>query len=299
MLPPYPVIDAHVHIVPWDSMKPDAAERMAAGRDNFEAILAISRDPARLIGFMDERGIEQMVLINYITPQVVGFTEEVNEYSARMGRHDPARLIPFGGIDPRRHADVAAEMDHLLGELGLRGIKIHPPHQLFRANAYLHGDDLRGLATVYEKCAQYKVPVMFHTGTSVFNRARNKYGDPLDLDDVIVDFPDLTVIIAHGGRPLWMDTALFLLRRSKNVLLDISGVPPKNLLNFFPWLERVADQAMFGSDWPGPMVMDPGRNIEDFYSLPLSEATKRTVLYETAARLFRPFTPNPKGLGDP
>jgi predicted TIM-barrel fold metal-dependent hydrolase len=96
----------------------------------------------------------------------------------------------------------------------------------------------------------------------------------------------LKVIIAHGGRPLWMDTALFLLRRSKNVFLDISSVPPKNLLNYFPWLERVADQAMFGSDWPGPMVMDLGKNVEDFYALPLSEETKRKVLRETAERLF-------------
>jgi len=145
---------------------------------------------------------------------------------------------------------------------------------------------LRGLATVYEKCIEYNVPVMFHTGTSIFPRARNKYGDPMDIDDVIVDFPELKVILAHGGRPLWMDTALFLLRRSKNVFLDISSVPPKNLLNYFPWLERVADQAMFGSDWPGPMVMDLGKNVEDFYALPLSEETKRKILRETAERLF-------------
>ncbi|MGH2524529.1 MAG: amidohydrolase family protein, partial [Anaerolineales bacterium] len=221
-----------------------------------------------------------------VTPQVVGFTEEANVYSANMARAYPERLIPFGGVDPRRHIDVAAHMDYLLGELQLRGIKIHPPHQLFRANAYANDESLRGLATVYEKCIQFNVPVMFHTGTSIFPRARNKYGDPLDLDDVIVDFPELKVIIAHGGRPLWMDTALFLLRRSRNVYLDVSSIPPKNLLNYFPWLERVADRAMFGSDWPGPMVMDLGKNVEDFYGLPLSEETKRKVLRETALKLF-------------
>ncbi|MEK6574911.1 MAG: amidohydrolase family protein [Chloroflexota bacterium] len=249
-------------------------------------MLALFRDPRRLIAYMDERNIEKLVMINYITPEVVGFTEEANVFSANMAKPYPHRLIPFGGVDPRRHKDVAAHMDYLLGDLKLRGIKIHPPHQLFRANAYVTDDSLRGLATVYEKCAEYNVPVMFHTGTSIFPRARNKYGDPMDLDDVIVDFPELRVIIAHGGRPLWMETALFLLRRSRNVYLDISSIPPKNLLNYFPWIERVADQAMFGSDWPGPAVMDLGKNVEDFYSLPLSEGSKRQILRETALKLF-------------
>lgn len=286
MPPEYPVIDSHVHIMPWEQLRSDAADRLGRGKPDFEALKVITSDPARLLDYMDERRIERMVLINYLSPEVVGFTEAANDFSARYARHRPERFIPFGGIDPRRVTDVAAEMDRLLGDLRLRGIKIHPPHQLFRANDYLNDPDLRGLATVYEKCVDYHVPVMFHTGTSIFPRARNKYGDPMDLDDVVVDFPELKVIVAHGGRPLWMDTALFLLRRSPNVILDISSIPPKNLMNYFPWLERVADQAIFGSDWPGPMIDDIGRNVEDFYSLPLSADTRRKILHDNAAALF-------------
>lgn len=285
MMPPYPVIDAHVHIMPWDQVHPDAAATMT-NRPDMEEIYAISNDPHRLIAYMDERNIEKLVMINYITPTVVGFTEAANQFSADMARPYPDRLIPFGGIDPRRHVNVGREMDHLLGDLGLKGIKLHPPHQLFRVNDYQNRESLRGLTTVYEKCIVYDVPVMVHTGTSVFPRARNKYGRPLDIDDVLVDYPELTVIIAHGGRPLWMDEALFILRRFRNAYLDISSIPPKNLLNYFPWLERVADQTMFGSDWPGPGVPDMARNIEDFYALPLSEETKRKVLYDTAVQLF-------------
>ena len=75
---------------------------------------------------------------------------------------------------------------------------------------------------------------MFHTGTSIFPGARNTYGDPIYVDDVAVDFPKMKILLAHGGRPLWMHTAFFLLRRHANVFLDISGIPPKSLLNYFP-----------------------------------------------------------------
>lgn len=286
MRPPYPIVDAHAHIAPWEQVLPDAAALMKAGRSDFEHAYAICRDPHKLIAEMDRSDIEKLVMINYVTPEVVGFTEEANEFSARMARHNPDRLIPFGGIDPRRVPDVAAAMDHLLGDLRLRGIKLHPPHQFFHANDYLNGGELRGLATVYEKCIEYNVPVMVHTGTSVFPRARNRYADPMDLDDVIVDFPELKLIIAHGGRPLYMEETFFLLRRSANVFVDISSVPPKNLLSYFPWIGRVAGQAMFGSDWPGPGVKDLSSNAEDFYNLPLHEEAKRQILRDTALTLF-------------
>jgi predicted TIM-barrel fold metal-dependent hydrolase len=286
MRPPYPIIDVHVHIAPWDQILPDAAALMKTGREDIETAYAICQDPHRLVAEMDKSGIEQLVMINYVTPEVVGFTEEANQFSARIAEPYPDRLIPFGGIDPRRVSDVAVEMDYLLDDLNLRGIKLHPPHQFFRPNDYLNGKEMQGLATVYKKCIAYGVPVMVHTGTSVFPRARNKFANPMDLDDVIVDFPELKIIIAHGGRPLWMDQCFFLLRRSPNVYLDISSVPPKKLLDYFPWIERVADQAMYGSDWPGPGVKDLTTNIEDFYALPLPEDTKRQILAETARKVL-------------
>lgn len=286
MRPPYPVIDAHTHIMPWQQVRSEDVARLARGWHDADRVRAVTSDPQRLIAYLDERGIEKIVMINFVSHEVFGLTETVNDFAATMARHAPDRLIPFGGIDPRRVPDVAAEMDRLLGELGIRGIKLHPPHQHFRVNAYLDDPALRGLATVYEKCIAYGAPLMVHTGTSVFPGARNKYGDPMDLDDVLVDFPELKLILAHGGRPLWMDTAWFLLRRWPQLMLDISSIPPQRLLTYFPWLETVADRALFGSDWPGPGVIDPLQNIEDVYALPISEAAKRNILHDTAARLF-------------
>ena len=94
-------------------------------------------------------------------------------------------------------------------------LKIHPPHQLFAANAYLDG--LEGLGQVYATAEQAGRPVMIHTGTSIFPGARNRFADPMAVDDVAVDFPKLKIILAHAGRPLYMETAVFLVRRHPNV----------------------------------------------------------------------------------
>jgi len=163
-------------------------------------------------------------------------------------------------------------------------IKIHPPHQLFYPNDYLNG--LEALAVIYEKSQEYGVPVMFHTGTSIFPKARVKYGDPIYLDDVAIDFPELKIILAHGGRPLWMSTAFFLVRRYPNVYFDISSIPPQNLLSYFPRIERIADKTLFGSDWPGPGVKSIKANVEKFLELPLSQENKQKILAENALKIL-------------
>lgn len=285
MQPPYPVIDAHIHVQPWEMLRPEALVAFQRGHE-LDRLREIMNHPDALIRYMDAHQIEQVAIINYVAPEVMGFREpDVNLFAARYARAYPARIIPFGGIDPRNTVDLEQRLDGLIG-LGIRGIKIHPPHQLFAANAYRDGGTVEGLALVYEKAAAAGLPVMIHTGTSVFPGARNKYADPMAIDDVAIDFPTLQIILAHGGRPIWMDTAYFLLRRHRNVWLDVSSVPPQRLLDYFPWLERVADKAIFGSDWPGPGVPSIAENVAACYALPLSEEVKRKLLRENARRLF-------------
>jgi hypothetical protein len=127
---------------------------------------------------------------------------------------------------------------------------------------------------------------MVHTGTSIFPGARNKFGDPIFVDDVAVDFPNLKILLAHGGRPLWMDSAFFLVRRHPNVYLDISGIPPKSLLKYFPRLEEIAHKTVFGTDWPGPGVPEIANNLHEFRSLPLTEAVKHQILSLTALAIW-------------
>jgi len=127
---------------------------------------------------------------------------------------------------------------------------------------------------------------MVHTGTSVFPGARCKYGNPMEIDDVAIDFPDLRIIMAHGGRPLWMDEAFFVVRRHKNVWLELSGIPPKKLLEYFPRLPQLEGQILWGTDWPSPGVKDLRVNLDQFLSLPLTDEFKRKVTVDTPLAFF-------------
>jgi len=280
------IVDAHINIQPWRQFRPEALARMAAGRKDLDRIRTLCDDPAAFLRFLDAEGVDRAVLVNYVSPDVIGFTEDVNAFIGTYCRGHEDRLVPVGGVDPRRSRDPAGDLVRIVERHGVRVLKLHPPHQLFRVNAYRDGGDLPALAGLYERAAGLKVPILVHTGTSIFPGARNKYGDPMGLDDVAVDFPDLTIVMAHGGRPLWMETCFFLLRRHANVYMDISGIPPRALLTYFPRLAEVAEKTLFGTDWPGPGVLSVRGNLEEFRALPLPEVAKRAILGGTAARVY-------------
>ncbi len=278
-----PVIDIHIHIQPLHMFKPHALELIKRGRKDFAAIETYSQQPVEFLKFLDRAGIARAGLINYVSPDVIGFTPEVNDWIAAYCKADPQRLLAFGSVHPMYVADAGAEVDRL-ARIGIRALKVHPSHQEFSPNAYRDG--LGPLAAMYDRAQANRLPVMIHTGTSIFPGARNSHAQPILADDLGVDFPDLVVILAHGGRPLWMNEAFFLVRRHKNMYMDISGIPPQKLLDYFPRIEEIADKVLFGTDWPGPGVPDVRDNIEKFLTLPLSEETRRKILYENAARLF-------------
>jgi predicted TIM-barrel fold metal-dependent hydrolase len=210
----------------------------------------------------------------------------VNGYIAEYCRGHADRLVAMGSVHPRFSKDPGADVDRL-AEAGVRALKVHPPHQLFLPNDYRTGR-LPGLEALYRRAAANRLPVMFHTGTSIFPGARNVYGDPITIDDVAVDFPDLTIVLAHGGRPLWGDTAFFLVRRFPNVFMDISGIPPKVVLKMFPRLEEISHKVLFGSDWPGPAVPAISRNVQEIEALPLSDAALARILRDNAVAVYRP-----------
>ena len=288
---PYPVTDIHVHINPWAQLLPVARRLITQGVDDARRIEAVMSGPGAVLEHMDAAGIHRIGLINYVSKELMGFDATVNPWVADFVRSAPDRLLAFGGIDPRDPAtarDPRGAIDHLL-ELGIRGLKLHPPHQQLRANSYRKGvaeEHLPTLGKLYARAVERRLPLMLHTGTSVFEGARSRYGHPMDCDDVAVDFPELVLILAHAGRPLWCPEAVFLARRHTNVYLDLSGIPPKRLLHYLPELPRIANKCLWGTDWPGPGIPGLGENLQEFLGLGLDEESQRLVLHDVAAKLF-------------
>ena len=263
-------------------VKPEALALIDdAAHANAKEILA---SPENVLRYLDAEGVDVACCINYVSPDVMGFKREVNDWIADFTKDHRDRLIPVGSVNPLHEMHVRDEIRRVL-DLGIGMIKIHPPHQLFTPNAYR--GELWQLSEIYKECEERGVPVMFHTGTSVFPKARNVFADPMPIDDVAIDFPNLNIILAHAGRPLYGETAFFLARRHPNVNLDISGIPPKALPRFLPRVKDIADKVLWGTDWPSPGVVSMRANVDQFRGLNLGADIERKILWDNAARLFR------------
>jgi len=279
------VFDCHIHIQPWEQLHPAALRTMIRGRSDADRLERILADPAELLRLLDEERIERVALINYVAPDVMGFDESSNDWVSRYVAGHTDRLVAVGSVHPRRTKDARGDTARLFEKLGIRILKIHPPHQVFAANGYLAGDD--ALADIYRTAEEHGRPVMIHTGTSIFPGARNRFADPMAVDDVAVDFPKLPILLAHAGRPLYMETAVFLARRHGNVHLELSGIPPKKLLDYLPRLEEISGRCLWGTDFPSPGIASMRKNVEDFLALPLSDEAKRRILFDNGDALVR------------
>lgn len=278
-----PVTDVHVHVQPWEMIRPAVLEAMRRGRDDLDTIRRCFDDPGALLAHLDREGVERAVLINYESPDVMGFSTATNEWVLRYTQGHRDRLLPCVGVNPRFEPDVRGRAERL-ADGGARLFKVHGPHMLVSPNDYLGA--FPALRDLYEVAQARGIPVMFHTGTSIFRGARSKHGDPLQLEDVGVDFPDLDVVIAHGGRPFWTEEAFFLLRRFPRFHLDLSGIPPARVLEWFPRLEEIGDRVMFGTDWPSPGVPSVAKNLAGLRALPLARDLVERIVGGNALRLF-------------
>jgi uncharacterized protein len=185
-------------------------------------------------------------------------------------------LIPAGNINPNVQDDPLRTFQEQLDK-GAKGLKIHPIDGMFYAN------DPR-LYPVYGKCEEEGLPVMFHAGTSLFKGAKMRFSDPYTFDDVISDFPDMKVVLCHGGRGFWYNIAEFMVKSFNNVYIDISGLPPGNMLQYFPSLKRFSRKYLFGSDFPG--VPGIRENYEDLSRVVKDDEAMELICFRNAYELF-------------
>lgn len=271
-----PIVDIHVHTTSTENTPETFAEYMAAHvKGDLHAFVEEFSRPERFLQVLDENGIDYACVLAEIAPVTSGTA--TNEYVREFCAASP-RLIPVCTVNPYIHAEPARLLERLILE-GFRGLKLYPTY------AYFYPND-RQLYPVYAKAEELSIPVQVHTGSSVFRGSRLKYGDPLFLDDVAVDFPDLQILLTHGGRPIWYDHAFTLCRLHANVYVDVAGLPPRKLLEYFPELPRLPHKFVFGSDWPG--LPGPIRdNVEAIRALPIPDAARSAILGDTAMRLYK------------
>ncbi|MEM0322337.1 MAG: amidohydrolase family protein [Thermoprotei archaeon] len=280
------VIDCHVHVIPLEMMKPDVRQVFTASKTYDPHVYTQIMSPKGLVQVLDRDGVEWANIISYPAPEVMGFGHTLVEFVGNYCKEYQDRLRPVVSVDPIRDDNPVSLLEEYRSRFGSNWVKLHPVHQLFKPNAYIEDGPLyKKLAGVYEYAEANRITLTFHTGTSIFPHARIKYGDPLLLDDVAVDYPKLKIVMAHGGRPFWTQQAYFLLRRHSNVYLDISGIPQAKLLEYFPRLLEVWEKAIFGSDWPTMGVKSIADCVRQLSALGLPRQVLDGILYENIRKL--------------
>jgi predicted TIM-barrel fold metal-dependent hydrolase len=269
-------IDTHVHVESRDDHhEVDEAARRYFGAGSAPSGPALaeyyrSRNMACIVFSVDER--------------LTGRKQVPNDEVARFAAENSDIMIAFASVDPTRGAEAVEEARRLIASGGIRGFKLHPPMQQFHAND-------RIAYPLYEVLAGAKMPAIFHTGHSGIGTGmrggggvRLKYGNPMDIDDVAVDFPDMPIIMAHPSFP-WQDEAISVCLHKPQVHIDLSGWSPKY---FPPTLIQYANtllkhKILFGSDFP---LILPDRWLADFAKIAIRDEVRPLILKENAVRLL-------------
>lgn len=281
-------IDIHTHAEePCDSCRDDGYNEFQAG------MAAYFKNPAGAGGMLPsvqetaayyrERKIAA-VIFPVDAERETGFRRYHNEEVAQIAAENDDILIPFASIDPHKGKMGVREARRLVREFGIKGFKFHPTMQGFYPND-------RMAYELYEAIQDEGAISLFHTGqTGVGSGMRGgmgmrlKYSNPLYLDDVAADFPDLKIILAHPSFP-WQEEALSVATHKPNVYIDLSGWSPK----YFPKIlvqyanSMLRKKMLFGSDWP---AITPDRWLADFGKADFRDEVRPLILKENAKRLL-------------
>jgi hypothetical protein len=270
-----PILDFHTH--PWRPEDFAATTTIfirrisPAVREHGDRL----HDPVFAADLLRREGVQHAVMLAEHCPLTSGNvrTETVLELCHASGGF----FLPFASVDPMTDEDPAGLLRRYV-ELGVRGLKLYPSYQFHYPN------DPRNYP-LYEICQAACLPVLMHIGSSVMPGTRMKYCDPIRLDDVAVDFPDLRLVMAHGGRGFWHAECAFLAAHHANLYIDLAGLVPARLLEHFPDLERLSHKVVFGSDWPA-MPKSVEHNVTAIGALGLSEDALDRILFRNAAALL-------------
>lgn len=281
MLNGIPLIDAHVHAARLPTLKlewREWAQNFGRGVPLDELYDGVGTlIPERFDEYMAAEGVDVAILFCEYSPKSTGI-QPVEDLIPIL-EHNPGRFRLMANLNPHLHYPLVGELKRQMS-LGAVGLKLHPVHGSFAPND-------RMLYPAYAFCEAQDLPVVFHCGTSVFPGATNRYADPTLIEDIGRDFPELKIVLAHGGRGWWYDAAAFMTLMRENVYIEVSGLPPKKLPEYYKNYDfaRLARKMIFGTDWPG--VPGPKANAQSIADLGLERETLEEILHKNARGVYK------------
>ncbi|MBU2548936.1 MAG: amidohydrolase family protein [Proteobacteria bacterium] len=275
-------IDVHVHLSTAEGKRSSGSYGEALETYfKFKREVLTEEEMARVYRDLDIMG----VILPLDDETVSGVRPIPHEYVADLVKRFPDTFIGFAGVDPWKGKAAIDELERAVKELGLKGAKFQQGAQHFFPND-------RRFYPLWEKCVELDIPVLFHCGTTGLGAGmpgglgvKLKYMDPLPVDDVAADFPELTIIAAHPAWP-WTDMAIAIAIHKANVFVDLSGWSPKYFPEQLKWDigRRLQNKALFGTDYP---FIKPDRWLKDFETIDLKPEIRQKILIDNARRALK------------
>ncbi|HSD52620.1 MAG TPA: amidohydrolase family protein [Burkholderiales bacterium] len=278
-------IDIHTHAEVSTRMVPDeAARELDEAKGRYFKYVPQHPTIAQMAAYYRERKMG-FVVFTVDHERGLGLKRISNEEVAESAAEHGDVAIPFASIDPARGKLGVREARRLIEHFGVKGFKFHPSVQGFYPNDH-------DAYPLYEVIAEARLPALFHTGQTGIGAGmpggggiRLKYANPIYLDDVAADFPDMPIVMAHPSVP-WQDEALSIATHKPQVYIDLSGWSPKY---FPPQLVQYANtllrhKVLFGTDYP---LLSPDRWIADFAKLDIKPEVRPLIMKENAIRLLK------------
>lgn len=276
-------IDFHVHIESDGHGHCSLdQELLDASADYFKSGASRTPDIDEVAAYYRERNMMAVVFTVDATTNTGHAALSSEEIAERAKEFDDV-LIPFGSVDPLQPQRAAALVRTLATDYDVKGFKLHPSLQGFAPND-------SAVYPMYEAMAEFNRPVLFHTGQTGIGAGlpggrgiKLRYSDPMLIDDVAADFPELPIVLAHPSVP-WQDSAISMITHKSNVFIDLSGWAPK----YFPKqlvsaINRMPGKFLFGTDFP---LLSPERWFGEFADLPIKDEVRPLILKDNARRLL-------------
>ncbi|HEY4410534.1 MAG TPA: amidohydrolase family protein [Acidimicrobiia bacterium] len=282
MIDGIPLVDAHLHPAHLSTLKMPVQE-WAAGFHSMDGIYDGNGAviPSAFDAYLDGEGVDVAIMFCEYSPLSTGI--QPIEDLLPLAAENPFRLRFLANVNPHLHDPLLDEVERQF-DLGAVALKLHPVHARFAPNEAV-------LWPIYSHMEERGLPVVFHCGTSVFPGAVNRFADPALIDEVAGAFPDLRIVLAHGGRGWWYDAAAFISQMRPNVWIELGGLPPKKLPQYYRNFDlgRLGRKFIFATDWPG--VPGIARNAAAVADLGFDRDTLERIFWRNAFAVY--------ALGDP